>query len=387
MAPARAGAARSADIDVRPLAGRGDRRRFIDLPWRIYADDPHWVPPLRMAVRDVMDRTKHPFHRHADVEYFLARRAGTVVGRIAAIVNHRHNEFHEDRTGFFGLFECIDDDDVAHALFAAAEAWLRARGMESARGPVNLSTNDELYGPGVLIDGFETPPVIMMAHTPPYYRGLLERAGYGKARDLVAFWADGPEPPPRIVRMYERLQRSDSMSIRSLDMRRLSEEIATIQQVYNSAWERNWGFVPMTAEEVEHLASELKPVVNPELCPLAYVDGEPIGFALALPEYNQAIRHVKNGRLFPTGLLKLLWHRRRINAIRVLTLGLKPGFRQRGIDAALIAHIFIFAGMKGQARGECSWILEENHEMRNAIERIGGRVYKTYRVYEKPLAS
>lgn len=382
---ARLATAHRAHVEVRPVAGRADLRRFIDLPWRIYAHDPQWVPTLRMAVRDVLDRDRHPFHQHADTECFLAWRDGDVVGRICAIVNHRHNEFHDERTGFFGLFESIDDDAVATALLNTAAEWLRARGMDRVRGPMNLSTNDELYSPGILIDGFDTPPSIMMAHTPPYYRGLLERAGYAKAMDLIAYWVDGPEPPARLVRMYERLQRMDGVRIRALEMKRLDEEIDRIQQVYNSAWERNWGFVPMTEAEIRHLAKELKPVVAPDLCALVFVDDQPVGFALALPEYNQALRHLKNGRLLPFGLVKLLWHRRRINAVRVLTLGLTPAFRQRGFDAAMITHIFIEAGKHGRARGECSWILEDNIEMRNGIEHLGGRAYKTYRIYEMKL--
>ncbi|MGH7444442.1 MAG: N-acetyltransferase [Longimicrobiales bacterium] len=372
-------------MEVRPVTSRTDRTRFIDLPWQIYAGDPHWVPPLRMAVRDVLDRDRHPLYAHADAECFLAWRNGGVVGRICAIVNHRHNEFHSERTGFFGLFESVDDDDVANALLSTAADWLRARGMERVRGPMNLSTNDELYSPGILIDGFDSPPSIMMAHTPRYYRGLVERAGFDKVKDLIAYWVDGPEPPARLVRMYERLQRMDGVNIRALDMKRLNEEIDRIQQVYNSAWERNWGFVPMTEAEIRHLAKELKPVVAPKLCALVYVGNEPVGFALALPDYNQALRHLTNGRLLPFGLLKLLWYRRRINAIRVLTLGLKPAFRQRGFDAAMITHIFLEAGKDDRARGECSWILEDNIEMRNGIERLGGRPSKTYRIYEMTL--
>ena len=381
MTRARSTAARGTAVEVRTVRDRADLDRFIDMQWDVYADDPNWVAPLRMDVRALLNRSKHPFHRHADVELFLALRGNIVVGRIAAIVNRLHNEFHEDRTGFFGLFECFDDDDAAAALFAAAEAWLKERGMDCARGPVNLSTNDELYSPGILIDGFDTPPAVMMAHAPRYYRRFFESGAYEKGRDLLAYWVDVPTPP-RLLRMYERLVRSPGVEIRGLRMKHLTEEIGAIQEIYNSAWERNWGFVPMTAEEIEHLAAALKPVVNPDLCGIAYVNGEPIGFALGLPEYNQALKHV-NGRLLPFGIFKLLWYRRRINAIRVLTLGLKPAFRQRGFDAALIMHLFIHAGKRDQARGECSWILEDNAEMRNALERLGGTAYKTYRVYEK----
>lgn len=364
---------------------RADRARFIDMQWRIYLNDPNWVPPLRMAVRDLLNRDRHPFHQHAHMQCFLAFRDDEVVGRICAVVNHRSNEFHDERVGTFGLFETIDDRDVARALLDAAADWLRARGMGAVRGPMNLSTNDELYSPGVLIDGFDTPPVVMMAHTPRYYRTLVEDAGFEASRDLIAYWVDAPELPPRLRRMYDRLQRMDGVRIRSLDMSRLDDEIDIILQIYNSAWERNWGFVPFTEEEIRHLAKELKPVVTAEFCPLIFVNDEPVAFALALPDFNQVLHRVKDGRLLPFGIFKVLWHRRHIDRIRVLTLGIKPGYRGRGFDAAMIAHIMIESGKRGQARGECSWILEDNLEMRNGIERAGGYEYKRYRVYEKQL--
>ena len=364
---------------------RADRARFIDMQWRIYGNDPNWVPPLRMAARDLLNRDRHPFHQHADMQCFLAFRNDEVVGRICAVVNHRSNEFHDERVGTFGLFETIDDRDVARALLDAAADWLRARGMGAVRGPMNLSTNDELYSPGVLIDGFDTPPVVMMAHTPRYYQTLVEDAGFEASRDLIAYWVDAPELPPRLRRMYDRLQRMDGVRIRSLDMSRLDDEIDIILQIYNSAWERNWGFVPFTEEEIRHLAKELKPVVTAEFCPLIFVNDEPVAFALALPDFNQVLHRVKDGRLLPFGIFKVLWHRRHIDRIRVLTLGIKPGYRGRGFDAAMIAHIMIESGKRGQARGECSWILEDNLEMRNGIERAGGYEYKRYRVYEKQL--
>ena len=379
-----ASAARGA-VEVRPGVSRADRARFIDMQWRIYADDPNWVPPLRMAVRDLLNPSRHPFHQHAEVQCFLALRDGDVVGRICAVVNHRSNEFHDERVGTFGLFETIDDEDVARVLLDTAAGWLRERGMHVMRGPMNLSTNDELYSPGVLIEGFDSPPLVMMAHTPRYYQKLLEGNGLQKARDLISYWVDAPEPPPRLQRMYDRLTRMDGVRIRTIDMSRLDDEIDLILQIYNSAWERNWGFVPFTEAEIRHLAKELKPVVAPELCPLVFVNDEPVAFALALPDFNQVLHRLKDGRLLPFGIFKLLWHRRNINQTRVLTLGIKPGYRNRGFDAAMIAHIIIEAGKLGKQRGECSWILEDNVEMRNGIERAGGYEYKRYRVYEKQL--
>ncbi len=370
-------------IEVRALAGRADQRAFIRLPWRIYAGDPAWVPPLMHDVKKVMDR-KHPFHRHADVEYFLARRNGEVVGRIAAIHNRAHVEFHEEPCGFFGLFECIDDVEVARALLKTAEQWVAERGMRIIRGPVNLSTNDELYSPGVVIDGFEKRPAIMMAHTPPYYVRLLETAGYSKAKDLLSIWLDLPVPPPRFVRGSERLKKRERVEIRPIDLKQFEREVRIVQDIYNEAWEKNWGFVPMTEAEIQNLAMQLRPVVVPDLVLIAEVDGEPVGFALGLPDYNQALAKV-NGRLFPFGVAKLLWHKRNIKAIRVITLGLKPGYRHRGLDAMLILHLVLGAAPRGYPRGECSWILEDNWEMRRGLERLGGEVYRTYRVYERAL--
>lgn len=376
----------TAGVEVTPVAGRADLERFLRLPWMLYADDANWVAPLLSDVRAALNPAKHPFHEHADVALFLARRGSDVAGRIAAIVNRAHNEFHEDTLGFFGLFECIDDQGVADALLAAAEAWLTERDMTAVQGPMNLSTNEEVCSPGVLIDGFHRPPSIMMAHTPAYYAALLSRAGYTKSKDLLAYWLQGREPPSRLQRAYDRLLRDGRVVLRSLDLRRFDDEVATIQSIYNSAWERNWGFVPMTDAEVMHMAKQLRPVVNANLCAIAEVDGEPVGFALGLPDYNVALKHV-NGRLFPLGFIKLLWYRRGIEAARSITLGVKAGYRGRGLDALLIAHLFIEGNKVGIWRTECSWILEDNWDMRRGLERIGGVADKTYRLFEKPLVT
>lgn len=372
-------------VSIRAVDGRRDLDRFLRLPWRIYADDSHWVPPLLSDVRAALDQQKHPFHQHADVALFLAERNGEAVGRIAAIINHAHNDFHEDAVGFFGLFESIDDQAVASALLAAAEDWLRARGRSEIQGPFNLSTNDEICSPGVLVEGFDRPPVILMAHNPPGYGPLIEQTGYSKVMDLLAYWDEQAGRQTRIARVAERIARTEGYSIRSIDMRRFDQEVATIQDIYNSAWERNWGFVPMTAAEIDHMARQLRPILNPRLCAIAEVGGEPVGFALGLPDYNQALRHV-NGRLFPLGFLKLLWHRRNIDAARVITFGIRPGYRNRGLDALLLNHLIVEGDRSGLTRAECSWILEDNWDIRRTIEKAGGHVYKRYRVYGKPLS-
>jgi GNAT superfamily N-acetyltransferase len=376
----------SSVLDVRPVAGRADLERFLKLPWLIYEGDPNWVPPLLSDVRKALDPQKHPFYEHAEVALFLARRGRDVVGRIAAVVNRAHNEFHEDRLGFFGLFECIDDQGVADALLEKAEAWLRERGMSAVQGPMNLSTNEEVCSPGVLIDGWQRPPAILMGHNPRYYAELITRAGYAKTKDLLAYWLESETTPARLQRSYDRLLRDGRVKLRSLDVRRFDDEVAVVRDIYNSAWERNWGFVPMSGAELDYMARHLKPIVEPKLCAFAEVDGEPVGFALGLPDYNVALKHV-DGRLFPFGLVKLLWHRRKIAHARAITLGLKPGFRGRGLDGLLIAHLFIEAKKVGIWKGECSWILEDNWDMRRGLDRIGGVPDKTYRLYEKPLQS
>ncbi len=369
---------------VTPARDRASRERFIRFPWKIYADDPAWVPPLLADARKLLDPA-HPFHQHADSEFYLALRDGEVVGRIAAVVNHVYNDFHETKTGFVGLFESIDDDGVAGSLLETAADWLAEQGMTEAIGPFNLSTNDELYSPGILLDGFDRPPVLLMAHNPPYYRRLFEAAGWEKARDLLAYWLDGEEPPPRLVRGVERLTGSiEGLEIRQLELKRLDREVELIKEVYNSAWQRNWGFAPLTDAEIQHLAKDLKPIVDPRFALIAEVKGEPVGFALALPDFNQALRHV-NGRLFPFGIFKLLWYRRRIDRLRVFTLGLKPEYQRRGIDALFYLRIYENGFAAGIHRAEASWILEDNWGMRRGLERMGAYVYKTYRVFGRPL--
>lgn len=373
-------------VSIREI-GRGESLKpFIDLSWTLNGGDPQWVPPLRMVFDALLDRDKHPFHQHADVAYFLAERGGKPVGRIAAVANHRANEFHGDTTGYFGLFESIDDPSVAIALLDRAAAWLKAKGLTVVQGPFNLSTNDELYSGGVLIDGFDTPPAFMMGHNPPYYGRLMDAAGMTKAKDLVAYWLPHNQPPQRLLDGIERLGKREGWRIRPVNMKRFKEEVGVVMGVYNSAWERNWGFIPMTEAEFDSMAKEFRPVVDPNLVLIAEnTEGEPIGFILALPDLNRAIKPLKNGRLFPFGVFKFLWHKRKIQTARLLTLGMKPGYQRSGIGAALYLRCFQQGAANGYENAEASWILEDNGPMRQALEKIGAFVYKTYRVYERPL--
>jgi len=388
--PGSAASSASARVSPAPAIreiGRGESvKPFIDFSWTINARDPRWIPPLRMVFDALLDREKHPFHQHADVALFVAERRGEIVGRIAATANWRANEFQGNTTGYFGLFECVDDETVAHALLERAAAWLKEKGLTAMQGPFNLSTNDELYSGGVLIDGFDTPPVFMMGHNPPYYQRLVESAGFEKAKDLLAYWLPHNQPPQRLLDGVDRLGKREGWRIRPVNMKRFKEEVGIVLGVYNSAWERNWGFIPMTEAEFDGMAKEFRPVVDPNLVMIAENDeGEPIGFMLALPDINQAIRPLKDGRLFPFGWAKFLWHKRRIRTARLLTLGMKPGYQRSGIGAALYLKCFQQGAENGYENAEASWILEDNGPMRQALEKIGAYVYKTYRVYERPL--
>ena len=382
----RAARSGASSVQIREIAPGESTRAFAGLSWTINAADPNWVPPLRMMLNALLDRRKHPFYQHADVAFFLAERDGQPVGRIAAIVNHRSNEFHGDRIGFFGLFESVDDPAVSGALLETAAEWLKARGMDTMRGPFNLSTNDELHSGGVLIDGFDTPPTVMMGHNPPYYGRLMEAAGLAKAKDLLAFWLPHNQPPQRLLDGIDRLGKREGWRIRSVDMKRLKDEIRVVEEVYNSAWERNWGFVPMTPAEFASMAKEMKTVVDPDLVLIAEKeDGEPIGFFLALPDLNQIFIKIRSGRLLPFGIFRLLFGRKKIRTARLLTLGLKTGYQASGIGAAMYTRAFQVGAQKGYTQAEGSWILEDNGRMCQAMEKIGAYVYKRYRVYERPL--
>lgn len=370
-----------AGLSVRPVESRRDLEAFVRFPWSIYEGRyPHWVPPLLSQERKRLDRRKHPFFEHGDAAYFLAFRDGRPAGRIAAIENRLHNEFHDDRVGFFGFFESVADPAVAEALVAQAADWCRARGRTMLRGPASYSVN-EVYG--LLVEGFDAPPTILMPYNPPYYASLLEGVGFRKAKDLLAHYGDiGSFNVERLNGVLERvLGRNSRVRIRTVEMGRFRDEVRLIREIYNAAWERNWGFVPMTDAEMDQMARDLKPIIDPRLAFIGEVDGEPAGFALALPDVNQAIRHA-NGRLWPFGFVKILWHMRKIDRIRIVALGLRPEHRRTGLDGLFYRQLFLNGTAQGYTMGESSWILEDNRTMRQAVEKVGFRIYKTFRVYE-----
>lgn len=357
-----------------------DLERFIAFPYELHRGDPLWVPQLRMDVRKLLSPAKNPFFQHAEVRCFLALRDGRIVGRIAAIKNDAHNREHGDRVGFWGFFESVNDQGVANALFDTAAAWVRERGFDTLRGPMNPSVNDDC---GLLVDGFDTPPALMMPHNPPYYVALTEHAGFAKAMDLICYQSTGYDMPERLVRATRVVAERKGITMRPLDLKRFYEEVELVKQIYNAAWEKNWGFVPLTDAEIDHLAKQLKPVVIPDLVCFAEKDGQPIGFAVALPDLNVALKHNPSGRLFP-GILKVLWHARKISRVRIPLLGVLKEYRQSGVDALMYAWIWEKGVARGYHWGEAGWILETNTAMMNGLMRMGFRPYKTYRVYDRP---
>lgn len=369
------------------MRDRRDLRRFIALPYRLHARDPNWVPPLRRDVASQLDRRRNPFFEHAEAEYFLAERDGRVVGRIAAIANQLHNQTHDDKVGFFGFFESEDDQVVADHLFEAAAGWLRQRGFDTMRGPASFSVNDEC---GLLVDGFDTPPTLMMPHNPPSYVTMVERAGFHGVKNLLVYEggdkAHFATVPDRLNRAVEIMRERLGVTIRPLDMSRFDDEVETIKRVYNAAWEKNWGFVPMTDHEIEHLARQFKPVVQPDIVPMVEKDGEVIAFGLGLPDLNQVLRTNRKGYLLPV-LPRLLWALKRetIRRSRMPLLGVLPEYRGRGLDSVLYHWIWNRAGEHGMFWGEAGWILEDNTAMNLGLVKMGFQLYRTYRMYDRAL--
>lgn len=372
----------AADVEIVPVRTAAERDAFIELPYRLYAGDPYWVPQLVMAQKDFFDPKKHPWFEFGTAQLFVARRSGQVVGRIAALDDPHYNDFHGTKLGFFGFFECVEDASVARALFDAAGNWVKARGFSRMLGPMNFSSNYEM---GVLVDGFDASPAVMMTYNPRSYPGLYERCGLDKEKDVFAWELSSAVPPPeKVVRVAERLRVREGVTIRSVDLSNFNAEVQRIKAIYNSAWEKNWGFVPMSEAEFDHLADEMRMIVRPELILIAEVKGEPVAFSMTLPDGNEALK-AAGGRLtkygLPIGLVKMFLASRRIKRLRLITLGIKEGYRRRGLDAILYLDTLRTARELGYTGGEISWTLEDNHLINRAIESMGGRKYKTYRIY------
>jgi GNAT superfamily N-acetyltransferase len=374
------------DVEVSPVSGRAEREAFIKFPWRIYANDPAWVPPLIIERRAFLNRRKHPFYEHGDAALFLARRAGEIVGRIMASDDPNYNAEHRANVGCFGMFECIDDVAVAEALFKSAANWLREKGRDEILGPIDYSTN---YMCALLIEGFEHPPTILTAHNPPYYAGLIEGCGFEKAMDWYAWWIEDPGTAlRRLRRIAGRFSRDDRIRLRPGNLKQMRDEAHRLRQVYNQAWQKNWGFVPFTKAEFEFMRKEMQPLLLPEYVWLAEVAEEPAGFILCLPDINVALRRI-NGRLtrfgLPIGLIKLLYYKSRIKTARLVALGVVDKYRRAGIAEMLVLRIIEEAMVKRGVRGEMSMTLEENVMINRFLSAIGGERYKTYRIYRRCL--
>jgi GNAT superfamily N-acetyltransferase len=373
----------AARIDVRPVASARDREAFIDVPWRIYADDPAWVPPLRREVHRFIDPQQHPFYRHASALPMLARNGDEVVGRILVSDDPHFNERHGTNVGAFGMFESVDDPEVAGELLDAAAVWLRDRGRDGMLGPIEYSTN---YTCGLLVDGFETPPRLLMNHNPPYYERLLTDAGLRPAKDLYAWWIDqAPDLRPWLARVARVAARG--VKVRNIRKRNLAAEVERAKRIYHEAWNDNWGFVRMTDAEFDDLGRHLAEIADERLLMMAELNGEPVGFSMALPDVNEAFRAVGDGRLvhhgLPIGLVRLLLGMRRIRTFRFFTLGVRPGFQGRGIAEAMILRTVDAAIAAGYTGAEMGWTLDDNTRVNRVIERAGARRYKTYRIFQR----
>jgi len=375
------------EIKISEVSTRRDRDAFIKFQWRIYANDPVWVPPLIIERKTFLDRKRHPFYRHGDAALFLARQNGEIVGRIMASDDPNYNSLHQSNVGCFGLFECIDDRNVAAALFEATVNWLRQKGRTEMMGPIDYSTN---YVCGLLIDGFQFAPTILTAHNPPYYRELIEGCGFTKAKDWYAWWfADPAKAVTHLRRFAERVRRRWPVTIRSANLKNIREETRRLRQIYNQAWEKNWGFVPFTEAEFEFMTREMKPLLMPEFAWIAEMGNEPIGFTLCLPDINVALRHL-NGRLtrfgFPIGLIKLLFYKRRIRKGRLIALGVIEKYRRAGVAEMLVLRVMEETMIKRGITGELSMTLEDNFMINRFLEAIGATKYKTYRIFKRILA-
>jgi GNAT superfamily N-acetyltransferase len=369
-------------VTIHPILKKGELNDFIRFPYTHYKKNPFWVPPLLSNQKVLLNSNKHPFYEHATTQFFIAKKNRNIVGRIAGIVDHEHNRVHQEKTGLFGFFETVDDYSIAEKLLNSARSWVKDQGMQVFRGPVNPSQNEDC---GLLIDSFDSPPVIMMPYNPQYYVDFIQRFGLKKVMDLYAYFIDSEKPPPeKLIRVAEAIRKKENLTVRPINMKDFDNEAKKVWYVYNKAWSKNWGFVPMTENEFEHMAHNLKSVLEPEIALMAEIDGQPIGFSLALPDINQALINT-NGRLLPFGLFKILWHSRKIDFIRIIILGVIHEYQKRGIDAIFYLDTWRNAVKKGYVKGEMSWLLENNDMINRSATMLGGRIYKTYRMYEMPI--
>ncbi len=374
------------EVVINRVTNEVDKMKFIKFPWKIYKNYPNWVPPLIFDVKNNLDSRKNPFFKHSKMELWLAYRGNEVVGRIAAIANYNHNKFHNDKVGFWGYFECINDKEVSRTLFDTAKEFLLSQGLDTMRGPINLSTNDEI---GLLINCFDRPPMMLMTYNPEYYISLIEDYGFTKIKDLYAYLVtdkiiNDTKTMDKLERISQIVLKREKLSIRKINLKDFDNEVNIIMEIYNKAWLKNWGFIPMTDEEFQHLAKNLKAVVDRDFVYIAEFDGKPVAFSLAIPDYNQVFIKM-NGKLFPFGIIKLLINRKKIDGIRLITLGIIHEYQKKGTEAVFIRNTIEEGIRKGMNKAEISWILEDNTAMVATAENLNAEKYKTYRLYDKKI--
>jgi hypothetical protein len=371
-------------IKIIAVSSKNELAAFIDFPHDLYKDDQYYVPELFIAQRDLL--TKHPFHKHNSLQCFIAYQGNKVVGRIAAILNNAHNSYNKANDGFFGFFDCINDKEISTLLFDTAKGWLIDRGVKGKfLGPVNFSTNEPC---GLLVEGFDSSPFLMQTYNFPYYAQLIEGYGFDKDVDLIAWHWDGNNYDDKSVRLLNALQerlKRNNIVIRKVDLKKFKEETVKLREVYNSAWDQNTGFVPLTDEEFDYLANDLKLILDPDFALVAEQDGKIVAFGLALLNYNEIFKTIKRGRLFPTGIFKLLLNKKKIQSLRIYALGVVDGYRKMGIEACLYGTIIKNYTAKGLTHAEAGWTLENNTMINEAIKAIKGDPYKKYRLYQKQI--
>jgi hypothetical protein len=370
-------------IEIVVVEGGSELKDFINLPWNLYAQYPNWVPPLKKEVRRLLDPRRHPFWSSAERRLFLARRGSQVVGRIAGIIDRCYNEFHGERMGIWGFFECADDPAAAKALFSAVETWARLKGMAFLRGPLNPSTNYEL---GLLVEGFDYLPALMMSYNPPYYSRLVESCGFAKEKDLLAFLIDGDYRLPEWMdSLAGRIARKKGIRIRPFRPKDEDAEFALIKEIYNDSWSANWGFVPLSDAEMRDIQKSVMPFADPDLAFFIYYEDEPAAVCVIFPDINPLLKRL-NGRIGLLGLLKALLYRREITGLRCLMFGIKEKYRQLGIPMLAFHHIFEVVRKKDKYRSlELGWTLEDNAAVNTLAVEAGARPYKKYRIFRKSL--
>jgi GNAT superfamily N-acetyltransferase len=370
---------------IKQVTSKKELTAFIDFPHDLFKGDMNYVPELHIAQRDLLSPGKHPFHEHSEVKLFLAYDGEAIQGRIAAVLNNNHNSFKNKKDGFFGFFDVINSQEIATQLLNEAAKWLKEKGADTMIGPVNPSTNEPC---GLLVEGFDKPPVAMMTYNKPYYAGLIESAGFKKQTDLLAYHLNTSTVDKRALQLKEALLKrlkNNDITIRNINMTDFKNEVDRLLSVYNDAWAENTGFVPMTTAEFKYLAKDLKMILDKDFCLIAEHKDKVIGFALAIPDINQVLIKINRGRLFPTGIFKLLLGLKKINYVRVLALGVTPPYRKAGIEACFYSEIIEQAASKKMTGGEASWILEHNELMNNGLKKLNATVYKRYRIFEKSL--